>query len=138
MKVGWKYNTSDMSVWLSIMYESSQRTQWNQRVFHNLQSHLTFCYNEWFIFPIIYECLVKIKHFRHAYSLILCKIRKKRNKIKKHSITFSHIWDFHTLVLIRYTISESLEEIQQLWMAWMVVKNVWKYLKKAIKSKAIP
>ena len=54
---------------------------------------------------------MKIKHFRHEYSSILCKIREKRNKIRKHFITFRHIWHFDTLVLIRYIISESLVEI---------------------------
>ena len=41
-----------------------------------------------------YECLVKIKHYRHEYSSILCKIRKKGNKIKMYPITCSHIWYF--------------------------------------------
>ena len=39
----------------------------------------------------------------------------KKNNNKRHAITCSHIWDFDTLVLIRYTISESLVEIQQFW-----------------------
>ena len=39
------------------------------------------------------------------------KNRKKRNKIDRHSITCSYIWHLYILVLLRYTISESLMEI---------------------------
>ena len=72
-----------------------------------MQSHLTLYYNEIYIFTSNYECLVKIMHFRHKYSSILCKILKKPNKIKRLSITCSHIWHFDISVLIKYTISES-------------------------------
>ena len=34
---------------------------------------------------------MNVKHIRHDYSLTFCKIRKKLNKIKKHSIACSHI-----------------------------------------------
>ena len=46
--------------------------------------------------------------FRHDYSSILCKIRKKRDKIRSLSITCSHI---DISILIRYAISESLVKI---------------------------
>ena len=40
----------------------------------------------------IYESLVKIQHFRHEWSLIMCENSKKRlNKIKDNFITCSHI-----------------------------------------------
>ena len=65
---------------------------------------------------------MKIKHLRHEYSsLIFCKIRKKNNKNKRQSITCSHIWHFDILVLIRYTISESLVDIQQFRHAWSII-----------------
>ena len=41
------------------------------------------------------------------------KSTKKLNKIKRHSITCSHIWHFDISVLFGYAISESLVEKQQ-------------------------
>ena len=83
---------------------------------------------------IIRNSLVHMQHFRHEYSSIFGKILKKRNKIKRHSITCSHIWYFDILVLISYTISECLVEIQTI-QTWMVNNNVWKFPKKRNKIK---
>ena len=55
---------------------------------------------------------MKIKHFRHEYSSILCKFRKKRNKIKWCAISCSYIRNFNVSVLFRYTICEILVKIQ--------------------------
>ena len=46
------------------------------------------------------------------------KIPKKHNKIKEHWKLFNHICHFDISVLIRYTISESLVDIQQLRHEW--------------------
>ena len=60
-------------------------------------------------------------------SSIVCKIRKKRNLVKRHSIACSHIWYIdisvcvywlHTLsigmcLLITYTINESWKQLNQ-------------------------
>ena len=46
------------------------------------------------------------------------KFAEKHNKIKKHSITCSHIWHFYISALIRYTISEGLVEIQLFRHEW--------------------
>ena len=43
---------------------------------------------------------------------------KIRNKNKKLSITCSHIWHFVISILIKYTVSESLEKIQQFRHEW--------------------
>ena len=86
----------------------------------------------------ICENLVKIQYFRHGYSSILCKIRKKLNKIKRLSITCSQIWLFDISELIRYTISNSLVEIQQFRHEWSIIihENTQKNAKK-IKGHAI-
>ena len=59
--------------------ENIKKTKQNQGAFHNLQSHLSFITKYLYSHQIytIYECSVKIQHFRHEYSSILCKIRKK-------------------------------------------------------------
>ena len=64
----------------------------------------------------IRKSLLDIQHFRHEYPSIVCKIRKKRNNNQDafhkflRKLTCRYI---STCVLIRYTISESLVEIQQ-------------------------
>ena len=74
-------------------------------------------------FHKIYESLIKIQYFRHEYSSMLYKIRKKRNKIKMHSIKCSHIWYFEISVLIKYTISECLMEVQRFRYEWSSKMN---------------
>ena len=44
----------------------------------------------------ICESLVKIQHYRHECSSIRHENTKKHNKIKWHSITYSHIWHINT------------------------------------------
>ena len=62
------------------------------------------------------------------------KFEKKPNKIKGHSITYSHIRHFDISVLIRYTTSESLVEKQQFSHEW----SSKMYENNAIKSKDVP
>ena len=81
----------------------------------------------------ICESLIKIQYFRHEYSSILCKIRKKRNKIKRHSITCSHIWHFDISVQIKHTICKSLVKIQHFRRELSS-----KMYEKSIESKGVP
>ena len=75
-------------------------------------------------------------NFRQEYSSIVCKIHEKSNKIKKHSINYSHIWYFDISVLIRYTISEALVEIKQFRHEWS--SKIMKISKNVIQSKGVP
>ena len=52
----------------------------------------------------IHKSLVDMQHFMHEFSSILCKTSKKRNKIRRHSITCSHIWHFDISILIRQSV----------------------------------
>ena len=65
------------------------------------------------------------------YSSIVCKIGKRRNKVKRHSITCSHFWHIDISVcvsLITHIIGESLVEIQQFRHGWSskMYKNIIK------------
>ena len=64
------------------------------------------------------------------------KFVQKRNKIRMHSITCSHIWHFDLLVLIKYIIGESLVVIQQFRREWSS-KMYEKTQTNALKSKGV-
>ena len=86
------------------------KTHLNQRTYHNLQSHLTYCYAKMFalITQTICESLVEIQQFRHEKSLIMYENTQIRNKIKGCSITCSHIWHFNTSKCLYWKFDEDI------------------------------
>ena len=64
--------------WSSKMYENTQKMQWNQRDFHNLQSHLAFL--------CIKICVLS----RYTFCVILEKICAAKRKCHSH-LWFSDI-----------------------------------------------
>ena len=77
---------------------------------------------------------------RQDDTSILCKIRKIRNKIRRHSITCSHIWYFDISVLIcQYSVLMRYNQWKfggdSTIQTWIVNNNVWKCPKKRNKIK---
>ena len=79
-----------------------------------MQSHLTCHYIEMFLYiHQIYNIWIsgEDKALQTWIFVNYVQNSQKRNKIRMHSITYSHIWYFGISLLIIYTINESLVEI---------------------------
>ena len=95
-----------------ILYENSKENALNKITFHNLQSYLA-CWHTKFCALIRHTICESLVNSDMNGVNNVWKYPKKRNKRKGFFITCSHIWLFDISVLIRYTIIDSLVEIQQ-------------------------